>query len=92
MSRNKRTIPEIRARLRDLAIEHGIAELSEIADELYRNSPVTRAKVKSAPLTPQLADEIRTYVQANPALHQREVAEHFNVNPGRISEALNNLV
>jgi len=88
MVNNKRSIPEIRARLRQIADEHGIEELHELADETYRNSPVRRAANRSAPLTAELAAEIRNYVAKHPTLHQRDVAQRFNVNPGRVSEAL----
>jgi len=91
MARNKRRIPELRARLRELAEEYDLDELHDIADELHRNPPVSRAKNRSKPLTTELADEIRRYVRRNPGLHQRDVAQRFNVNPGRVSEALNNL-
>jgi len=89
MIRNKRTIPEIRNRLRELADEHGIDELHDLADETYRQSPLRRAKRKSASLTPKLAEKIRKFVNKNPNLHQRDVAQKFNVNPGRVSEAIN---
>lgn len=92
MAKNKRSIPQIRDRLRELAIEHDLDELNLLADELYRNPPIKRAKVKSPPLTPELAEEIREYVKANPGLHQQDVANHFGVNHGRVSEALNNLI
>lgn len=92
MARNKRTIPEVRVRLREIADEFGIEELHVLADEMHRNSPVKRARARSAALTPKLADEIRKYAKKNPRLHQRDIAQKFNVNPGRISEALNNIV
>jgi len=89
MARNKRRIPELRKRLRELAEELNFHELHDIADELHRNPPVSRARIRSETLTPELAEEIRQYVKKNPDLHQRDVAQRFNVNPGRISEALN---
>lgn len=92
MASNKRSIPEIRSRLREIADELHIEELHDLADETYRNSPVKRAANRSAPLTPELAEKIRMFVAKNPKLHQRDVAQHFNVNPGRVSEALNHLV
>jgi len=88
MPSNKRTIPEIRMRMRELADEHGIPELHDLANETYRNSPVKKASNKSAHLTPQLAADIRQYAAQNPTLHQRDIAQRFNVNPGRVSEAL----
>ncbi len=89
---NKRSIPKIRMRLRELADKHGIPELYDLANETYRNPPIKRASNQSARLTSSLAAEIRAYVTRNPNLHQRAVAERFNVNPGRVSEALNELV
>lgn len=88
---NKRSIPEIRSRLREIADEHGIDELHDLADETYRNSAVKRAANRSVLLTPELAEEIRMFVAKYPALHQRDVAQKFNVNQGRVSEALNHL-
>lgn len=90
MKRNKRSIPEIRVRLRELAEEHGLEELHALADEMYRRSPVRRASNRSVKLTPKLAEKIRRYARKHPSLHQRDLAQEFNVNPGRISEALNN--
>jgi len=92
MIRNKRTIPEIRARLREIADEYEIEELHDLADETYRRSPIRRASNRSAKLTPKLAEKIRKFVAKNPRLHQRDVAQRFNVNPGRVSEALNHRV
>jgi hypothetical protein len=89
---NKRSIPEIRDRLRELADERGMDELSDIADELVRKSPIKRAPVKSPPLTPEKAQEIRDYAEAHPDAHQQDIANHFGVNHGRVSEALNNIV
>ncbi len=92
MPGNKRSIPEIRSRLRELADEEGIDELNDIADELYRNPPVKRARTKSPSLTPELAQQIRDFAAAHPDLHQQDIANHFGVNHGRVSEALNHLV
>jgi len=89
MVNNKRSIPEIRDRLREIADSSGIEELHDLADQLYRKSPVKRAPNRSVHLTPELAEEIRKFVAENPKLHQRDVAQEFDVNPGRVSEALN---
>lgn len=92
MAKNKRGIPEIRDRLREIADEEGLEELHDLADEMHRNSPVRRARPRSAQLTPELAEEIRNYARKNPRMHQRDIAQRFNVNPGRVSEAMNNIV
>lgn len=87
------SIPEVRDRLRELADEHGIDELHELAGELYRKSPAKkRAPVRSPTLTAEMAEEIRDYATANPDAHQQDIAEHFGVNHGRISEALNDQI
>lgn len=92
----KRTIPEIRHRLREIACElrqQGLTdtgdEIWQLAQETIRNSPSRkRAPVKHAPLT--LADKaaIRLYAKLNPDAHLSEIASHFDTNPGRVSEAL----
>ncbi len=92
MSSNKRSIPEIRERLLEIARLHEIPEIEELVAEMYRNSPVSRAKSKSRKLTPNLARQIRVKKRRHPNKHQREIAEEFNVNPGRVSEALNKQV
>lgn len=87
------SIPEVRVRLRELAEEHDIDELNELAEELYSKSPAKkRAPVRSPKLTAEMADEIRDYAAANPDAHQQDIAEHFGVNHGRVSEALNDQV
>lgn len=90
MAKNKRSIPEIRERLLEIAEEYGIEELRDLVSELYRSSAVKRAPVRSPKLTPALADKIRQYAKKHPDLHQQDIANHFNVNHGRVSEALNN--
>lgn len=86
----KLTIPQIRRRMYELADELDCDELNDLATDTFRNSPVTRAAPSSATLTPVLAERIRRFHKNNPRLHQREIAHRFNVNPGRVSEALTN--
>lgn len=89
MHSNKRSIPEIRKRLLEIAKESNLPEIEELVSEMYRRSPVARAKSKSRKLTPGLARRIRRRARQDPTKHQREIAEEFDVNPGRVSEALN---
>lgn len=89
--KNKRGIPAIRKRLYELADEHKIDELRDLASEMHRNSPIKKAMATSTPMNPALANNIRLYARQNPDLSQRHIAEHFNVNPGRVSESLNGL-
>ena len=87
-------IPEIGTQMRQFA-EHiqpdypdDAARLFELADELKRRVPGLRAPVTSTPMTSDLAQEIRDYVEEHPGLSHQAIAEHFNVNHGRVSEAL----
>ena len=52
MLSNKRTIPEIRDRLREIAAEKNVPEILDLVDEMYRQPPVRRAAARSQPLTP----------------------------------------
>ncbi|HYD12815.1 MAG TPA: hypothetical protein VEC11_08200 [Allosphingosinicella sp.] len=86
--RNYISIPDARVRLRELAEAHGIDELHEIADSMYRRTATRRAQVRSPKVTAEMAEEIRQFAAANPDLHQQDIANHFGVNVGRVSEAL----
>lgn len=82
------TIPELREELRVLSYRLGVPRLREIADELRRRPPQGSGRKISATMTPELRAEIRAYAKANPELTQVEIGRHFNVNPGRVSEAV----
>lgn len=92
MAKNILSIPQVRDRLRELADEHGIEELHDLADQMYRKSAKKRAPIRSPKLTPQMAADIRQYAADHPDAHQQDIAEHFGVNHGRVSEALDNQV
>lgn len=81
-------IPEVAKELRILAEKHGIPRLNELADELRRRKRAPRTGPKSTPMSSDLADAIREYRAENPEASQREIAEHFNINPGRVFEVL----
>lgn len=81
-------IPEIQTRLREKAVEHNDPQLDLLASELTRGSPSSRSKITSARMTPELADAIRAHRRAHPDAAQVAIASVFNVNPGRVSEAL----
>ncbi|MEG8219726.1 hypothetical protein OSJ57_03705 [Sphingomonas sp. HH69] len=88
MPKNSSGIPALRDRLRELADEHGIDELHDIADQMYRRSHTRRAPTRSPKLTPDMAQKIREYKAENPNAHQQDIAQVFGVNHGRVSEAL----
>ena len=81
-------LPEVASRLRELAIELGCDELDELADEIGHRSPRQRAPIASAPMTDVLRAQIRALKAAEPDLSQAEIGRRFNLNPGRVSEAL----
>lgn len=81
-------LPEIAARLRELATDLGCDELNDLADEMGRRSPRQRAPSTSAPMTDALKAQIRAMKAAEPDLSQAEIGRRFNLNPGRVSEAL----
>jgi hypothetical protein len=81
-------LPEVVARLRELAIDLGCDELDDLADEIGRRSPSQRAPTTSAPMTDALRAEIRAMKAAQPDLSQAEIGRRLNLNPGRVSEAL----
>lgn len=81
----KRPIPVLRERLLEIA-----AELTLIVEELKRE-PYARPKgrPKSARMTKALAQEIRFAASRDRSLSNMDLAKMFNVNIGRVSEALN---
>lgn len=89
MPGNQMSIPEVRDRLRELAVELDEEELAELADQLYRRQAGKRAPRRSPVVTAEMAEEIRQYAAQHPDAHQQDIAEHFGVNHGRVSEALN---
>jgi hypothetical protein len=92
MATNVMGIPAVRDRLRELADEYGIDELNDLADQMYRRSGTRRAPIRSPKLTPEMAQQIRDFADANPDAHHQDIAERFGVNHGRVSEAINNLI
>lgn len=82
------SIPEIAEELRQLAVQHDLPRLAELADEMRRRPSRNRAAPQSAKMTPELKTAICAYKDAHPGLSYSKVATVFNVNPGRVSEAL----
>lgn len=63
-------------------------EIRETEALMHKNFAKQKAPAQSAPMTPEMADAIRNYAALHPTASQQEIAGVFNVNPGRISEAL----
>jgi hypothetical protein len=88
-------VPEVAARMREISVEiqagfpDEAAELIDLADELKRRSATgPRAPATSTPMTPELADEIREFARDNPGMSHQDIGVVFNVNHGRVSEAI----
>jgi len=84
-------IPEARKLLNHWAEEFGLPQLAELASRMYRRSAVRQASRTSPYVDADMAQEIRDYAEDNPGMSEQEIAGHFGVNPGRVSEALHGL-
>lgn len=90
-------IPEVRMRLSSAAndLRSGKRSPEKIANhldflvtELWRRKPRARKgnPRDRVPMTPELKRQIIAFAKKHPKLDQQEVAIHFNVNAGRVSE------
>ena len=86
------TIPEARRLLRNLAATlspKDAAEIERIVKEgLYRRKGVLPVPPKNRMVTKQIAQQIRIAHAQFPEKSEQELAAHFGVNSGRVSEAL----
>ena len=82
------TIPEIRARLIELAAEHNIPELCDLAEHTRRRPPLRRAPPRWHRLTEAEKQRVRDTFAARPDLGVRELADLFRTSIGRVSEAV----
>lgn len=55
---------------------------------LDREKPVRKTAPKSQKMTEKIAEKIRLHSLVFPEHSHQEIADIFNVNPGRVSEAL----
>lgn len=84
----RRTIPEIRERLLEIAAEHGIPEVADLAHETRREFHGRKAPVESAAVTPELAERVRRYATENPRASMLKIGVKFGLNQGRVSEIM----
>lgn len=82
------SIPNVRVRLHELADLYGIDELHELAEATRRRTATRRTVPQSRPMTPELGDEIRAYAANHPRATLGRIAQVFDINAGRVSEAL----
>jgi hypothetical protein len=81
-------LPDIAEELRELAVVNSLPRLTELADEMKRRNRAVKAPPKSKKLTAAMKDDICAFKKANPNMTQFQIAEHFGVNQGRVSETL----
>lgn len=78
----------IRKQLEELAIEHDDNRLLAIADELHNRKPVRQAPPQRETLRSVNPAEVRRYAETHPDLDYVGIGAHFNLNAGRVSEAV----
>lgn len=86
--RNLVRIPEVQARLIELAEEYGLAELTTLAKHLGRRAAGHIAPATSSRMTEDLRGKIRELAALRPGISQVEIARRLHINPGRVSETL----
>jgi hypothetical protein len=69
-------------------ITHALELLGEAQSLMTRPKPIRRAKPTSRRMTPEIAKSIRLLAKRHPSWKQDRIAAHFNVDGGRVSEAL----
>jgi len=62
--------------------------IEQAMQEMYRDFIGRKAPVTSMKMTPYLVRRIKAYAGENPSASYKAIANHFNVNQGRVSEAL----
>jgi len=78
----------IRKQLEELAIEHDDIRLMAIAEELHNRKPVRRAPPQRETLVSVHPEAVRLYAKDHPDLDYVGIGAHFNLNAGRVSEAV----
>lgn len=76
-------LPEVEARLSQIA-----SEIAELSRHIARRSPMKRAPRASAKVTAELRRQIREFAKTHPDWTQLRIGQKFNVNQGRVSEAM----
>jgi len=64
-------------------------EIRSTMQLLVRKPPVRRAPRVKKYVTQRLIREICAYARLHPSMHLQDIATHFDVNIGRVSEILN---
>lgn len=83
------TIPQIRNRLYELAVELRCPELARLAGETYRRRPIRKAPAKTIRITERVCECVRGMARDYPSMPYRDIGR-FNggIDGGRVSEIL----
>ena len=85
-------IPLARSILRDAMqmdnVEDMRDKIASALDFMYRVHTKERVPNESTPMSRELAAEIREFHKLHPDFSAVRISEFFNVNPGRVSEAI----
>lgn len=65
-------------------------KLEQLGHTVYKKKVFVngRRPNSSQPITPEVVQAMREYYAANPEATQQQIANRFNVNSGRVNEAL----
>lgn len=72
----------------ELSARAAAKKIREVVPMLVRKPPVRQSMPRRKQVTPELQDEIRAYAANHPDAQLMEIALRFDVNIGRVSEAL----
>lgn len=85
----RQRLDEMRVRFLGEGRDEDAAEIEGIIQNLHRvKYRSRRAPHQSQTVTGRLSLEIAEFAKANPQMTTAKIAERFNVNPGRVSEAI----
>lgn len=73
----------------EIYVEIAMGCLREALANMPREKGIPRTKPKSVRMTKAIGGMVRSYKSVNPDASLQEIANHFGVNDGRVSEALN---
>jgi hypothetical protein len=72
----------------ELSASAAARQIRDVVPMLVRKPPIRQALPRRTQVTPELQDEIRAYARNYPDAQMMDIALRFDVNIGRVSEAL----
>lgn len=72
----------------ELSASAAARQIRDVVPMLVRKPPIRQASPRRTQVTPELQDEIRAYARNYPDAQMMDIALRFDVNIGRVSEAL----